>query len=464
MPPALSATPDIAAAPPARRGRGRLGRLTPVLLAVLATILIFTAGNLAGYLGIVDVAKLTGLSSAQTRGVADADAEVSAEQLSARLKEVATLLDSEALYRYTQGDLDNATTEAIRALIKTSDDAYAHYYTPAEYTEYLRNSEGEYSGIGVVLTLIDGAVTVLQVYDGSPAADAGVMAGDVLLAIDGDRHDWALEEATETIRRPLGEEVTLVWQRGEQERETVLVLREVNVPTIVSHLIEQDGQAVGYVYLRRFNTHSTSELREALRGLADRGAGSFILDLRGNPGGYLSQAIDITSLFVPTGAVVQIEDRGGITVEKVTGETITDRPLAVLVNAGSASASELVAAALQDHGRAVIVGETTYGKGTVQDIRKLSWGGALKYTIAHYLSPNGTVLDSVGVTPDVAVAPVPEQGSEGEDGDGSGDTGGSGAAALGLSDHPTSNDYRYRSGVDLQLDAALGALLNRAGE
>ncbi|MDR2587177.1 MAG: S41 family peptidase [Coriobacteriales bacterium] len=444
---------------PGKSSGRRRGHWRVLLLAVPLVILVFLAGNLAVSFGVLDVADLAGLKPSLTQGAANATDEVSTIQLSARLEEVAGLLDADSLYRYTQGDVDTATTEAIRALIATSGDAYAQYYTPEEYAEYLRSSEGEYSGIGVVLSLVDGAITVLEVYEGSPAAEAGVVIGDVLLAIDGQRRDWTLEEATEAIRRPLGEEVTLTWRHGEEERETVLVLREVNIPTIVPHLIERDGQAVGYVYLRRFNTHSASELSEALLGLEDRGAQSFVLDLRGNPGGYLSQAIDITSLFVPSGVVVQIEDRGGIVSKKVSGKTVTGKPLAVLVNGGSASASELVAAALKDHGRATIVGELTYGKGTVQDIRKLSWGAALKYTIAHYLSPNGTVLDGVGITPDVVVSPSGASGQEGQanEDEGAGtDTPKDGAN---LSNHLTSSDYRYEQGVDLQLDAALEAVL-----
>jgi carboxyl-terminal processing protease len=411
------------------------------LLVVLFAAALFIVGNLTSSLRIIDLGSMVGLRDSASVGSASADEEVSTAQLAARLDEVAHFLDTDALYRYTQGDLDTATTTAIRGLIETSGDSYALYYTPEEYAEYLRSSEGEYSGIGIVLTEMEGEITVLQVYTESPAFDAGILAGDVLLSIDGDTHDWGLDEAIEAIRRPTGAEVTLVWQRGTEKRETTLTLREVNIPTIVSHLIEQGDQTVGYVYLRRFNMQSASELGEVLRGLEERGAQSFILDLRGNPGGYLTQAIGITSLFVSEGAVVQIESRRDITIERVNGEIVTSKPLAVIVNGGSASASELVAAALQDHGRAQIIGEVTYGKGTVQDIRELSWGGALKYTIAHYMSPNGKVLDGVGVTPDILVSPA--EGPEG----------------LGLTDRITNDNYLYAKGVDPQLDEAIAALV-----
>jgi carboxyl-terminal processing protease len=428
------------------RRRRVLGRLGVFFLTILTIALIFITGNLSASHGFVDVGRLLDPQASQTQGASAADAEVPAAQLAARLDEVATILDTQALYRYTQGDLDEATATAIRSLIETSGDAYAQYYTSEEYAEYLRSSEGEYSGIGVVFAMVDGQITAVQVYEDSPAFDAGVAVGDVLLAVNGDRHDWEFADAIEAIRDFGGESVTITWQRGDDERDTVLAPREVSVPTIVSHLIERDGQTIGYVNLRRFNMHSEAELGDALKNLEGQGAQSYILDLRGNLGGYLSQAIGVTSLFVPEGIVVQIEDRRGITVERVTGAMVTTKPLVVLVDGSSASASELAAAALKDHGRATIVGVVTYGKGTVQNFHELSWGGALKYTFAHYMSPNGTTLDGVGVTPDVAVEPT------------------TGLEGIGLSDHLVSSSYLYREGVDTQLDAALLALLDPAAE
>jgi carboxyl-terminal processing protease len=426
---------------PSRRKYRVLRRMGSVLLTVFLWALIFSAGNLGAYFGIIDLGRTLEIRNPQSQSAGSSADEVSVAQLASRVSEVALALDTEALYSYTQGDLDEATATAIRGLIETSSDDYAYYYTPEEYAVYLKSSEGEYAGIGIVFTTLNGRVTALQVYAGSPAADAGVKPGDVLLAVDGDRREWTIDEATETIRRPSGESVSILWNRQGTELVTVMTLREVNVPTTVTHLIQRDGIDIGYIYLRRFTTHSADELRLALANLESQGAQSFILDLRGNPGGYLTQAIEITSLFVSQGAVVQIQDRNGTTASKVTGKTATDKPLAVLVNTTSASASELVAAALQDHQRATVVGEATYGKGTVQDIRELSWGGALKYTIAHYLSPNGRPLDGVGVTPDVNVTP------------------GEAPEALGLSDYLTGGDYRYAPGVDLQLDAALTALM-----
>lgn len=434
-------------APPGSRGGAKAGQGRFFSIAksfgagfglTLAVLALFVAGNICAHLGIINIGQTFGMADPKALPAASASDEVSTGQLAARLTEVSGYLDSESLYRYTQGDLDAATTASIQSLIEQSGDEYAKYYTPEEYAEYLRSSEGEYSGIGIVLSMYEGRPTVMQVYEDSPAHDAGVMVGDGLLAVDGDSREWGLEEATELIRRPIGESVTILWQRGDGQIETTMTIREVNIPTIVTHLIEHDNKLIGYIYLRRFNNQSASELREVLAQLEGQGAQGLVLDLRGNPGGYLKQAIDVTSLFVAEGVVTQIEDRHGIKTESVTGKASSDKPLVLLINQGSASASELVAAALQDHGRATLVGESSYGKGTVQDVRRLSWGGALKFTIAHYLSPNGNKLDGVGVTPDIVAAPHGDP------------------SALGLSDRITSSGYRYATGKDPQLDAALG--------
>jgi carboxyl-terminal processing protease len=426
---------------PQPKKRKILRKLGIFLLSLVVLVVVFVAGNLASYTGIIDLGQLVRLNNPQTQSAATPSEETTTEQLAARLEEVAGLIDRDSLYRYTQEDLDTATTESINALLATSEDKYAHYFTPEEYEAYVKNSEGEYAGIGISLADIEGEITVVEVYQGSPAYDAAIKSGDVLIAVDGDSHDWELEEATSTIRRAEGEPVTILWSRAGEERETNLVTRAVNIPTVVTHLIEKDGITVGYLSLRGFNMQSGSELREGLLSLDAAGAQSFILDLRNNPGGYLEQAIDIVSLFEPTGTVVQVENRHGVTTREVTGKVVTDKPLVVLVNGNSASASELVAAALQDLKRATIVGELTYGKGSMQSLSTLSWGGALRYTIAHYMSPLGKTVDGVGVTPDITVAPASEP------------------VDASLTNHIGTSSYQYVEGIDLQLDAALGSLL-----
>jgi carboxyl-terminal processing protease len=427
---------------PQRKQGKILSKLGIFFLSVALVLLVFAAGNLASHTGLLDLGQLLRLNTPLTQSAATPTDEVTAEQLAARLDEVANLINHDSLYRYTQEDLDTATTESINALLALSGDRYARYMPPDEYEAYLKSTEGEYAGIGISLSSLNGEISVIDVYEDSPASEAGIQPGDVLLAIDGDRHAWEIQEAIDTIRRPAGEEVTLIWRRGTQERETTSVVRPVTIPTVVTHLIEKDGHSVGYLSLRGFNMQSAADIRASLDSLEAAGVEGFILDLRNNPGGYLEQAIDIASLFVPQGAVVQVESREGIRTRSVTGKLATDKALVVLVNGDSASASELLAAALQDHERAIIVGQQTYGKGTMQSIYTLSWGGALRYTVAHYMSPFGNTVDGVGVTPDIEVAQSTTP------------------VELSATDHIGASSYRYSEGIDLQLDAALEALLN----
>jgi len=427
-----------------RKKKHGLKRIGLFILFLLIAALVFTAGNLSMYYGFVDIGNQFSLKNPISIGTSSPEDRVTTRQLAIRLEEVARYLDAESLYRYTQGDLDAATTAAINALLETSGDRYAFYYEPEEYQAYQQSSEGEYAGIGIVLSLKNDEVTVVQVYEDSPASKAGVKAGDVIVAIDGVRKDWTLEDATTTIRRPSGEKVSILWRRGDIERETQMTVQSVSIPTVISQMIEYEGQKVGYIYLRRFSSQSSKDLSEALKKLEAAGAQSFILDLRGNPGGYLNQAIEVTSLFVRDGVVVQIEDRKGTKSRSVNGKPVTDLPLVILINEGSASASELVSAALQDHGRATIVGVQSFGKGTVQDIVQLSWGGAIRYTIAHYMSPNGRTIDGIGVIPDVIVVYTSD------------------IEVIGIEDMITGDNYQYRPNVDSQLDAALRVLREQA--
>ena len=385
-------------APPKPRYRG-LKRILATAGVVLLAAAIFSAGNLASYLGVVDFGTQLHLINPATRGSDDPDATARFEQLAARLREVAAILDDEALATFVQSSLDADTATAIRALLESSGDQYARYFTKEEYADYQRMAQGEYFGIGVVLTTRDDQVSVLDVYPDTPAQEAGVQPDDIIVAIDGVRKQWDLTEASEAIQRDEGEQVTVVWLRDGQEISTTMTLRSVTVPNCVWEL---KGD-VGHIQLLRFKDDSADEIKTALIDLEEQGARGFVLDVRGNPGGLLSQSISVTSLFVQQGTVVEIQTKSGTERSQVDGKTVTDKPLVYLVNGQSASASELVAAALQDHGRATIVGEQTYGKGTVQDLRELSFGGALKYTIAHYFSPDGHAIDGVGITPDIVV-------------------------------------------------------------
>ncbi|MDR1421341.1 MAG: S41 family peptidase [Coriobacteriales bacterium] len=433
--------------------RKTLVRTGVFLLSVLLALALFTAGNLLAHTGLFDIGSWLGLPDVRAQGKDDPTASASAVSVGARVEEVGAMLDAESLYSFDQQQIDEASAIAIRALLEDFEDSHAIYYTAEEYAAYQRESQGEYAGIGVVLTLFDERATVLQVYADSPAEAAGVVAGDVVLAIDGQRKEWNPADASAAVHRLDGETVEIIWERAGVERRTAIVVDTVNIPTVISHLIATQDARVGYIYLRRFNSESAAQVRTALEELAAEGAESYILDLRGNPGGYVDQAVQLTSLFLARGEVVRVEERSQTKVYEVTGEVVCDAPLVVLVDGNSASASELTAAALQDHGRATIVGETTFGKGTVQNVRMLSYGGALRYTIAHYLSPEGRIIEDTGVLPDVVVSPEidVEQGGDLEE-----------PPKLTLEELLAGNlgspDYHYRLGDDVQLDAALSAL------
>jgi len=222
--------------------------------------------------------------------------------------------------------------------------------------------------------------------------------------IDGEaRPRWDVDEAVLRIRGEEGTTVDLGIRRngGEELLRFTITRAKIDVPNITSEILEGD---IGYIKLENFNDPAAGDVREAIEELTTQGAAALILDIRNNPGGMLSSSVDVSSLFIADGVIVTVEERGSDPERyRATGKVATDLPLAVLVNGNSASASEIVAGALQDYDRATIVGEQTFGKGSVQQIEELSFGGAVKLTIAHYLTPKGRAIDKVGLTPDVVV-------------------------------------------------------------
>ena len=367
----------------------------------------------------------------------ESDEQAPAVEVAYRLYEVARSMDANGIYNI---DLDQATQQAIEALLKSTGDKYAAYYTEDRFETYLQYSSGSYCGIGIVMTNAGNYTMIANVYDGSPAAEAGVQVGDVIVSIDGVQQQWTPDAASKAIEREEGDTVEIVWLRP-SESSLNQILQAINNDnnavvsgTSTSEQIDQNGEAVavtlegeefsaqltyseitipnvtysmiddtGYIALESFNLEASDAVEEAVTELEKQGAKSLVLDLRDNGGGYVSQAISIVSLFQGEGAVLQSQSKSGTKTENVTGNKITDLPLVLLVNGDSASASEIVACALQDHGRATVVGTVTYRKGTMQDLVPLSFGGAIKYTISEYLSPNGTQINQVGVVPDIEV-------------------------------------------------------------
>jgi len=293
---------------------------------------------------------------------------------------------------------------AIRGMLTALDDQHTLYLDPTHREITDADLRGAFDGIGVQVEMEGDDLHVVSPLDGSPGQRAGLRAGDVITRVDGsDVHGISLLDAIQMIRGPRGSTVTLTIVRGGAAPFDVKVAREeIRVPSVRGEL-RPDG--VAYIRISSFALRVGSDLREVLDQLAQRSPRGWVLDLRGNPGGYLDGAVAVTSQFIDEGVVLYEERRGA------EREAIRTRgrpralsgPMAVMVDSGTASAAEIVAGALRDHGRATLVGEQTYGKGTVQIVHTLSDGGALRLTVARWLTPDGSPIQGVGLTPQIPV-------------------------------------------------------------
>ena len=296
--------------------------------------------------------------------------------------------------------------EAIRGMLGTLDDPYTRFLDPREFKEMQIDTSGELSGVGIQLSLDKDTkeLVVVSPIEGSPASRAGVQPKDVIVSIDGrSTKGMTTEDAVKLIRGKAGTTVNLVLRRKGQNVPVPLT-RELIELHAVNHQINTtpDGTKIGYIRLKQFNANATKDMRAALRELEASGVQGYILDLRSNPGGLLMASIEIARQWLNEGVIVSTKTRDGIQdVRKATGRALTDKPLVVLVNEGSASASEILSGALQDNKRAVLVGQKTFGKGLVQSVRGLSDGSGMTVTIAKYLTPDNRDIHKHGIDPDV---------------------------------------------------------------
>ena len=300
---------------------------------------------------------------------------------------------------------------ALRDALARLGDPYTRFLDPREYQALTNQTAGEISGVGIRIER-DGSdlnLRVVDVLEKSPARLEGIREGDRILKIDGrSTREMTVKEAAEAIRGDIGTHVTLTVRpdrEGEVEgeiRDVRLKRARIELAAVDYALKSEAGQSVGYIRLKEFSSHAAEQMEKAIEDLQERGAEAFILDLRGNPGGLLEASVEIARMWLEYGAIVRTVDRYGRD-EKLRADNtaLTHLPLAVLVDGNSASASEILAGALQDNRRATIVGEQTFGKALVQSVYPLSDGSGLVVTIAHYYTPSGTDISYKGITPDV---------------------------------------------------------------
>lgn len=304
-------------------------------------------------------------------------------------------------------DMTELTYGAIRGMIAAlGDEGHTSFLTPEEVVRHRSDSSGEYTGIGASIGVEDGLPVIVAPFDGSPAEEAGIEAGDIIIEVDDeDVTAWPLNDVVEHIRGEAGTQVELTVLRPDEgtSMEIAITRGEIDAPTATWAMVP--GTQVALIRLSQFSADATDELTAAIAEARVAGATSLIMDVRNNPGGLLQQAVQVTSQFLKGGNVMQQEDAAGKrqVFPAKRGGVATDIPMVVLVNRGSASSSEIFAGAMQDHERATLVGETTFGTGTVLEPFPLSDGSALMLGTSQWLTADGRLIRKQGIEPDVLV-------------------------------------------------------------
>ncbi len=313
--------------------------------------------------------------------------------------------------KYLKQPLPNreASYTAIQQMIAGLDDPFTRLLKPDQYRSLQTSTSGELTGVGLQISLDPETkrLRVIAPVEGSPAAKSGIRPADSILMIDGvSTEELSLDDAAERMRGQMGSRVTLTIDReGEPVLEVDLVRDRIELNPVYAELRPQsNGKKIAYLRLSQFNANATAEVAHAIARLENQGADSYILDLRNNPGGLLQAGVDIAKLWINEGTIVYTVNRQGTMGSfEAMGDALTKDPLVVLVNQGTASASEILAGALKDNGRAIILGEKTFGKGLIQSLFDLSDGAGLAVTVAKYETPSHKDINKLGIVPDQVV-------------------------------------------------------------
>lgn len=303
---------------------------------------------------------------------------------------------------YGELDKEKLVDKAIESMLNDIGDTYTTYTNEEDTTSFLENIEGSYEGIGCTVSIDDNNnIYIVDVFEDSPAKKAGLQANDIILKIDGqDYQGKTSEDMANYVKNNENDKIKLTIKREDQEKEITLIREKIEIPSVESKIIEEEGKKIGYINISVFSSVATKQFKEQLKKIEFENIQGLIIDVRNNTGGYLSTVTDITNLFLEKGKVIyQLEDN--TKKEKIKDITMEKReyPIAVLVNSSSASASEILASAIKENYNGYVVGTNTFGKGTVQKTKKLSDGSMIKYTIQKWLTPQGNWINEKGVEP-----------------------------------------------------------------
>lgn len=376
------------------------GMLVGLLVSALFFSIVF-----AGYVKSNSILSAEG-SNGSTNLTTEADSDDSLMSKSVRLKlsKIKSIIDT---YYLNEVDEEKMTEGMYKGLVSSLEDPYSVYYTKDEFAALMESSSGSYCGIGAYVSqdVKTGIITIVKPFEGGPAYEAGVLPGDIIYKVLGE--EVTGKDLSEIVSKMKGEEGTTVdieiIREGESEPiKLTIERRTVEVPTISYEMLDNK---VGYIQITEFDEVTGPQFRSAIEDLDKQGMKGLVIDLRNNPGGLLDTVCDMLDRMLPEGLIVYTEDKNGTRTEekKSTAEESFNKPLVVMINGNSASASEVFAGAIQDYGVGTILGTTSFGKGIVQSVIPLSDGSGVKVTVSKYYTPKGRNIHGIGIEPDVVV-------------------------------------------------------------
>lgn len=364
---------------------------------IITFILILIIGTGAFFLGTV-------YGSLNSEEIIDNGTPVVGDSSFDKLYEVRDVINSQY---YQDIDQDALVEGAIKGMVNSVGDPYTVFFNAEEYKEFNDDGDGNYVGIGVIVGIKEDRIVVITPFEGSPAFKAGLRSGDFITKVEGVEYTGTeLDKAVSVIKGEEGKPVTLTIMRNGEEQDITIVRASITIVNVESEMLEGD---IAHVTMLQFSNNTAEQVREAMEELRDQGAKGYILDLRGNPGGFLDEAVDVASLFVEKDkTILYTLDKYDQKKEyRSYGGSFIGAPLVVLIDGGSASASEVVSGALKDYEAATLVGQQSFGKGIVQMVYQVGDGEAVKVTVSSYYSPDGINIHGEGIAPDIEVE-IPE--------------------------------------------------------